>query len=182
MIKVVFVLFFLFGLVRPAEAMTTIASWYGREFDGHLMANGHRFRASDPTIVASKWLPFGTRLYVRNRLNGCAATVVVQDRGPYVADRGLDLSQAAAEKLCYTKQGIGWLEVTNLSQPQPHEHWVYWRDMILPKHDPSFRLTTRLRDRLFGFSGAVVLFIPRPLDYLDNISIIQIRLRAQERR
>ena len=74
------------------------ASWYGGSFQGRTTANGESFDTNELT-AASKTLPFGTRLQVC-RADTCVV-VRVNDRGPYVGGRVLDLSQAAAQQLGY---------------------------------------------------------------------------------
>ena len=75
-----------------------IASWYGREFDGRPTASGEIYDSSLLT-AAHPNLPFGTILVVTNRHNNRKVTVRVNDRGPFVAARIIDVSRAAAEQL-----------------------------------------------------------------------------------
>jgi rare lipoprotein A len=75
-----------------------IASWYGAEFDGRPTASGEPFNAAGLT-AAHPALPFGTVLKVTNKHNNLTVTVRVNDRGPFVAARIIDLSRAAAEVL-----------------------------------------------------------------------------------
>jgi rare lipoprotein A len=75
-----------------------IASWYGREFEGRPTASGEIFDSSQLT-AAHMSLPFGTRLVVTNLHNNKSVTVRVNDRGPFVAARIIDVSRAAAEQL-----------------------------------------------------------------------------------
>jgi len=75
-----------------------IASWYGREYDGHLTASGEIFDSSKLT-AAHPNLPFGTRLVVTNIHNNKSVIVTVNDRGPFVPARIIDISRAAAEQL-----------------------------------------------------------------------------------
>ena len=86
------------------------ASWYGRVdgFHGRTTANGEVFNA-DAYTAASKELPFGTRLRVC--LDRCT-TVRVNDRGPYIPGRQLDLSRAAADAIGLTDRGVAnvWVE------------------------------------------------------------------------
>ncbi|MEL6939719.1 MAG: septal ring lytic transglycosylase RlpA family protein [Cyanobacteria bacterium J06598_1] len=89
------------------------ASWYGPYFHGRATANGETYNQNDLT-VAHKSLPFGTQLRVRNTLNDKAVVVRVNDRGPYVGDRILDLSKAAADCLDSDDIGIIPVEVTVL--------------------------------------------------------------------
>jgi hypothetical protein len=80
-------------------AWTMVASYYGRELEGHPMANGQPFDA-DAYTAAHRSLPFGTQLEVS--YGGESVRVTVTDRGPYVAGRDLDLSLAAAQRLGLT--------------------------------------------------------------------------------
>jgi rare lipoprotein A len=82
-----------------------IASWYGPGFEGNHTANGDIFD-SDLYTAASKTLPLGTWLYVE--FDGRGVVVYVNDRGPYVGDRILDLSRAAAEAIGIS--GLGWVK------------------------------------------------------------------------
>jgi len=75
-----------------------IASWYGREFEGRPTASGEIFDSSQLT-AAHPDLPFGTRLIVTNQHNNKSVTVRVNDRGPFVPARIIDVSRAAAEQL-----------------------------------------------------------------------------------
>lgn len=98
------------------EGVETIvkASWYGKWHHGKLMANGKPFNMFDPTIVAHRSLPLGTVLKVKNPLNGKARIAVVQDRGPYIHGRSLDVSYALASALEYVEEGVTVLQVTIL--------------------------------------------------------------------
>ena len=75
-----------------------IASWYGPEFDGRSTASGEVFNSSFFT-AAHPVLPFGTMLLVTNRHNNKQVAVRVNDRGPFVSARIIDVSKAAAEQL-----------------------------------------------------------------------------------
>ncbi len=75
-----------------------IASWYGPGFDGKLTANGEVYDMNALT-AAHKKLPFNTRVVVTNRDNGKKVQVRINDRGPFVRGRVIDLSRAAAERI-----------------------------------------------------------------------------------
>lgn len=94
------------------------ASYYHRMFNGRKMANGKPF---DPKGVnaASKTLPLGTVARVTNLQNGKSAVVAIQDRGPYVADRIVDLPPKIAEDIGIKEQGVARVEVTPISVPLP---------------------------------------------------------------
>lgn len=85
--------------VPVGRPFTGLASWYGGRFQGRLTANGERFDTQDLT-AASRTLPFGTRLRVC-RARRCVV-VRINDRGPYVSDRVLDLSSAARAGLGFS--------------------------------------------------------------------------------
>jgi rare lipoprotein A len=88
-----------------ASGTAVKASWYGKQFHGRTMANGERFNMYDPSIVAHKSLPFGTKLRVTNPKNGRSCIVYVKDRGPFIRGRTLDFSKAAADCLGFTSRG-----------------------------------------------------------------------------
>ncbi len=77
---------------------TGVASYYGRRFHGRLTANGERFNMNAMT-AAHKTLPFGTRVRVTNPRNGRSVTVRINDRGPFIRGREIDLSRGAAERI-----------------------------------------------------------------------------------
>ncbi|MCB9944973.1 MAG: septal ring lytic transglycosylase RlpA family protein [Geminicoccaceae bacterium] len=81
------------------------ASWYGSEFEGQPTASGEIFDPSRLT-AAHPVLPFGTIVTVTNLANGRKVRVRVNDRGPFVPRRIIDLSAAAARKLGYEKNGV----------------------------------------------------------------------------
>lgn len=110
-----FMFFFVLLYVSTASADESIvlASWYGSpDLEGNPMANGRPFKSTDPTIAAHPTLPLGTKLEIKNPANGRKLKVRVQDRGPYVNGRELDLSRAAAKKLGYATKGVTKLAVS----------------------------------------------------------------------
>ncbi len=90
---------------KDAHQKITVASWYGPGFHGRPMANGRRFDMHDPTTVAHKELPLGTRVELTNIQNGRSLVATVRDRGPYVHGREFDVSLAGAQKLGFEKKG-----------------------------------------------------------------------------
>ena len=81
------------------------ASYYADRFANRKMANGNRFNPNSDT-AASKTLPLGTTAKVTNVQNGKSATVKVEDRGPYVDGRVVDLTPKVADELDMRKQGV----------------------------------------------------------------------------
>ena len=89
---------FLFPLFSEVYKSGVTASYYAEDFHGKRTSNGERFNMNDYTC-AHKSLPFDTILRVTNLANGKTCEVRVNDRGPFVASREIDLSKAAAIKL-----------------------------------------------------------------------------------
>jgi rare lipoprotein A len=94
------------AVARPAgaELGRGRASWYGPGFHGKRTASGERFDMNDLT-AAHRTLPFGTRVRVRNAQNGREVVVRINDRGPQVNARIIDLSRAAAVALDLLQAG-----------------------------------------------------------------------------
>jgi rare lipoprotein A len=88
-------------------------SWYGEEWHGDQTASGERFDMNSMT-AAHRTLPFGTRLLLINPDNDRRAIVVVNNRGPHIKGRDLDVSAAAARKLGIVRSGIAVLKVRDL--------------------------------------------------------------------
>ena len=99
-----------------------LASWYGEPYHGRATASGTRYDMWGMT-AAHRTLPFGTRVHVRNLDNGREADVTINDRGPFVAGRILDLSRGAAEALEAIGPGVipVRLEVRTLGDGMPDE-------------------------------------------------------------
>ena len=86
------------GLRGGRDLQRGVASWYGPGFHGRLTANGERFDMNELT-AAHKTLPFGTRVLVHNPRTGKEVVVRINDRGPFIKGRVIDLSKAAAKAL-----------------------------------------------------------------------------------
>lgn len=116
--KLVVAVFLFYGCVTtkppapaPSDVMEGVASWYGQEFAGRTTANGEIF---DPLLLtaAHRTLPFGTVLDVLNPATSQTVRVRVNDRGPYVGNRVIDLSYAAARQIGLVEPGIGEVKIT----------------------------------------------------------------------
>ncbi len=93
------------GFINAMNRATTgLASWYGGIFQGRKTAMGTTYNMNDMT-AAHRTLPLGTWVRVTNQENDRSVVVQVTDRGPYVANRIMDLSYAAAEQLGYANAG-----------------------------------------------------------------------------
>lgn len=94
------------------------ASFYAKKFDGRKMANGRTYDP-DSNVAASKTLPLGTTAKVVNLANGKTAKVKVEDRGPYVHGRVIDVTPKVAEKLHMKHKGTAPVAVKPILVPQP---------------------------------------------------------------
>ena len=100
-------------VAQPPQQMSAhgTAGWVGQEFSGRTTANGEIF---DPMLMtaAHRTLPFGTLVEVKNAKTGQSVLVRVNDRGPYVGDRLIDLSYAAAQQIGIAESGGGEIDMT----------------------------------------------------------------------
>ena len=103
------------AFVASGEAMayqaSGHASWYGPGFEGHRTASGERFSRHAYT-AAHKTLPLNSRVMVTNLTNNESVVVKINDRGPFVRGRLIDLSQAAARAIGL--RGVGRVAITEL--------------------------------------------------------------------
>jgi peptidoglycan lytic transglycosylase len=110
------------ALMMPPAPLRSIvqtgrASWYGGAHHGQMTASGERFDMNALT-AAHPTLPFGTRLRVMNLDNDRQVDVRVNDRGPAVPGRIIDLSYAAARALGAVGAGLIWVRLTVLGGPE----------------------------------------------------------------
>jgi len=90
---------------KPVPTQVVTASWYGPGFHGQATASGEPFNQHALT-AAHRTLPLGTEAKVTNLETGQSVMVTINDRGPYVPGRHLDLSQAAAKQIGLLKKGV----------------------------------------------------------------------------
>jgi rare lipoprotein A len=102
---------------RVRVQMSGIASWYGPGFDGNRSASGEIYNQNAMT-AAHRSLPFGTRVQVTNLNNGRSVVVRINDRGPYVRGRVIDLSAAAARILGVMQTGVAPVQLNVLDNPR----------------------------------------------------------------
>ena len=92
-------------IVIPADYKETgVASWYGESFQGKLTASGEPYDMEKMT-AAHNYLPLGVKVNVTNLGNKKTVAVTINDRGPFVPERIIDLSRAAARKLGFIDSG-----------------------------------------------------------------------------
>lgn len=104
--KLTATLLFLFFIATSfAQVQTGKASFYADKFEGRQTASGVKYRHNKPT-AAHRTLPFGTKLRVTNLANNRSQIVTVNDRGPFVRGRIIDVSKSIAQKLDFISQGV----------------------------------------------------------------------------
>ena len=123
---------FILTLITPAFAdyvykSTAVASYYADKFHGRKTSNGEIFNMYALT-AAHKTLPFNTKVKVTNLTNGKSVIVRINDRGPFVKGREIDLSKAAASKLDMIKSGTAKVKLTiitndNTTSSKQAEKW-----------------------------------------------------------
>ncbi|MDX2080398.1 MAG: septal ring lytic transglycosylase RlpA family protein [Terrimicrobiaceae bacterium] len=100
---------------KPTFVQEGIASWYGGRWIGRLTANGERYKAGDMT-AAHKTLPFHTMVRVVDLKTKNSVIVRINNRGPYIRGRIIDLSVAAARKLGTYDRGIARVRIEALRE------------------------------------------------------------------
>ena len=98
----------------PLASIHGQASWYGYPFYGNQTANGEIYRPGTMT-AAHRSLPFGTRVRVTNLNNGRSTVVRINDRGPYVGGRIIDLSETAADSIGMKSSGVAPVKIQILN-------------------------------------------------------------------
>lgn len=97
--------FLFFSISLLAQVQTGKASFYADKFEGRRTASGVKYR-HDKATAAHRHLPFGTKVRVTNLANNKSTVVEINDRGPFVSGRIIDLSKSAAQKLGYVPIGV----------------------------------------------------------------------------
>lgn len=165
-----------------------IASWYGRDFDGQPTSGGETYDMNAMT-AAHKTLPIPTWVEVTNLSNGKHVIVKVNDRGPFVANRIIDLSYRAARKLDMIRTGTAYVEVRALGTPAAGEPAE--RVVSAPSHSaaPARAAATvhapsrseRSRRSSFSLIGEAVADTPGPGDRPMRQLYIQVGAFAKEK-
>ena len=141
-------------------SQTGVASWYGKDFHGKKTSNGETYNMNAMT-AAHKTLPLGVYVKVYNRDNGRKEIVRVNDRGPFVKGRIIDLSYAAAKKLGVDVAGKAPVKIEALGysagkgeykEPATYDSGNYTVQVgSFKEYANAERLTGEMR-KLFGFS------------------------------
>jgi rare lipoprotein A (peptidoglycan hydrolase) len=131
---------------RLGSTRIVTASWYGPGYVAKTTASGERFDPNRLT-VASKTLPLGSVVRVTNLQNGRSVKVKVNDRGPHIRSRSLDLSPAAAQRIGLSDRGVARVKVTPVSKPLSESDLL----KLLAGGVYSTRIATIVRERGINF-------------------------------
>ena len=140
--------------IRNAE--TGLASWYGHPYHGRPAANGEIYDMESFT-AAHRTLPFGTWVRVVNLSNDKTVDVRITDRGPFVEDRIIDLSHAAAGVIGLIGPGVGRVRLDILSVPSltPAQNWYAVQAGAFVDQDRAERVRAALEHQ-YGFARLVL--------------------------
>ncbi len=148
---------------EPGRAETALASWYGPGFDGRLTSNREIYDMNAMT-AAHKTLPFGSIVRVTNLGNGKACIVRINDRGPFIEGRDIDLSRAAARSLGMIGPGTARvrLEILSARGSLPPVRYAVQVGSFASA-ELARRLEARLRTRFDGLYVSPCVVDDRPM-------------------
>lgn len=108
----------IYPISTPSQSVVGIASWYGQQFHGNRTANGEIYDMNGLT-AAHRVLPMGTRVRVTNLLNSKSVLLRINDRGPAIHGRLIDVSLAAAKSIGMVGLGLAPVRLEIVSKPIP---------------------------------------------------------------
>jgi rare lipoprotein A len=103
--------------VKPVRVWEGKASWYGPRFHGRTTANGEKYDMFGPT-AAHRTLPMGSIVRIVNKRTGKGRIVRINDRGPYVEGREIDVSYHIATSLGFAENGLARVQIELLEVPE----------------------------------------------------------------
>ena len=160
-----------FAIPSIAQIQTGKASFYADKFEGVSTASGEKYRHNKLT-GAHKTLPFGTKVRVTNVENDQTVEVVINDRGPYVDGRIIDLSKEAAEKLGFINKGLAdvKLEVIDPGDGKSKEQPMRTIDQVTvdEKEFYDFEIS-RLKPKGFGVQIGTYMELVNLMRLADNL-------------
>jgi rare lipoprotein A len=131
-----------------------VASWYGIPFNGHRTSNGEIYDMHAFT-AAHRTLPFGSLVRVTNLSNGMQTEVRINDRGPFVANRIIDLSLSAAQAIQMVGPGTAQVRLEVVSGPNPTQGFFGVQVGAFANRDNADRLQAELRMHYSSVSIAI---------------------------
>jgi rare lipoprotein A len=140
------------GYAQPAER--GLASWYGAESDGRVAASGAVFHQEQLT-AAHRSLPFGTTVRVRRTDTGASVVVLINDRGPFIESRIVDLSNAAARQLGMLLPGVVPVALEVVEAPGPDARTVFAVQAGTFRVQANAERVRALMEKLYGTARMV---------------------------
>jgi rare lipoprotein A len=140
-----------------------VASWYGPQFDGHRTSNGEVYNMHDFT-AAHRTLPFNSMVRVTNLSNGKQAEVRINDRGPFVANRIIDLSLSAAQAIDMVGTGTAQVRLEVLGGPNPATGFFGVQVGAFLKQENAERLRAQL-EPAYGTVSIATVALPNGVFY-----------------
>jgi rare lipoprotein A len=154
-----------------AQVQTGKASFYADKFEGVSTASGERYRHNKLT-GAHKTLPFGTKVRVTNVENDQSVELIINDRGPYIEGRIIDVSKEAAERLGFVNKGLAdvKLEVVDPGDGKTKEQPMRTIDQVTvdEKEFYDFEIS-RLRPKGFGVQIGTYMELVNLMRLADNL-------------
>jgi rare lipoprotein A len=143
-LKTAFIAAFLFAAsLACAFEEEGFASWYGGKFQGRKTANGEIFDTNKLT-AAHKTLGFGTKVRVTETESGKSVIVRINDRGPFVENRIIDLSKAAADIIGLTARGVARVKLEIVESQNPASPFITLQVASFGSQDNALRLKNKL--------------------------------------
>ncbi len=147
---------------KPGWSEVGMASWYGSDFHGKRTASGEIYNMYGYT-AAHRCLPFGTYVRVLNLENGRSVVVRINDRGPFIRGRIVDLSYAAARAIGMIGSGTAMVKLTVLpARPRPLTHVGFYYVQVGSFVEPY---------RAYRLQGAL-------LTKLDSVTVVRVVVRG----
>jgi peptidoglycan lytic transglycosylase len=155
-----------------------VASWYGIPFNGHRTSNGEIYDMRQFT-AAHRTLPFGAVVRVTNLRNGRSTEVRINDRGPFVANRVIDLSQSAAEAIDMVGPGTAPVRLEMISGSNPVAGFFAVQVGAFQLADNAERLRARLATN-YSPINIVVLDSPNGPFYRVRVGRVPTEVAARQ--
>lgn len=156
--------------LASAQVQTGKASFYADRFEGVPTASGEKYRHNRLT-AAHKTLPFGTKVRVTNLTNNATVEVIINDRGPFVEGRVIDLSRSAAEKLGFVRDGLTDVEIEVIDPGDGKTSDVFRTvDHVIVEDDEFYSMDIRrLNPKGFGVQIGTYQELVNLLRLSDNL-------------
>ena len=137
------------SVVKVGDTFEGIASWYGDDFHGKLTSNGEYYNMHDFT-AAHKTLPINTLVLVTNKRNNLTTTVRINDRGPFVDSRIIDLSFVAAQEIDMIKKGTAPIKLEVLEFDESATKYAHKKPENVIKTKPTKSVWKRYDEQEFS--------------------------------